>query len=430
MLNAMQIEALAASKLHDEMIITSPTGSGKTLAFLLPVFTLLETETKGVQALVLVPTRELALQIEQVFRSMKTGFKVNCCYGGHDVGIEENNLKQPPQILIGTPGRIRDHIGRQNIDTSSIKILVLDEFDKCLEMGFEDQMQAIIDSLANVKSKILTSATQFIAIPSFVKLANPFKIDFIKKQESGLIIKILMPESGESKLDALYKLICHIGSESVIVFCNQRDEVESVCEFLSAHKIINNNFHGGLEQNYRESTLIKFRNGSNQILVTTDLAARGLDIPNVKYVVHFHLPAKEDAYIHRNGRTARMDARGVAVLMLNYNDRKPAYFPTKNEQIQLMNTNRLPEKPVWETLFFGAGKKEKINKMDIVGFLTKIGSVAKEDIGLIEVKDQNAYAAIKRGKIKSVLEKIKNEKIKGRKIKIEIARDSPKVVVD
>ena len=426
-LNPMQQAALEANENAADVILLSPTGSGKTLGFLMPVFQTLDKEKAGIQALVIVPSRELALQIEQVFRNMKTGFKVNCCYGGHDIAIEENNLSQPPTLLIGTPGRISDHIGRKNLVLNAVNTLVLDEFDKCLEMGFQEDMAFIIKNLTNLKKRILTSATQAIAIPEFTGITSPIKLNYITGKESGLSIKTLRCEDNDNKLDTLYKLICHIGNESAIVFCNQRDEVEEICEFLSAHKIVNNNFHGGLEQNYRESTLIKFRNGSNNLLITTDLAARGLDIPEVKFVVHFHLHPKEDAFIHRNGRTARMSATGTAILLLNKTDHLPEYIRKKPELLELLNKNRLPAKPDWDTLFIGAGKKEKINKIDIVGFLSKIGGLAKDELGLIEVKDNNAYAAVKRERIKSLIEVVKDEKIKGRKVKIEIARETPKL---
>ncbi|TAG50675.1 MAG: DEAD/DEAH box helicase [Cytophagales bacterium] len=427
-LNPMQVATIEACDVAQDTIVISPTGSGKTLGFLIPVFKYLDPQILDVQALVIVPSRELALQIEQVFKSMKTGFKVNCCYGGHEMAVEENNLSQPPALLIGTPGRISDHISRQNIQLNHIKIFVLDEFDKSLEMGFQEEMAFISKSLKNIEKRILTSATETVLIPDFTGVGkNPTKLNFITQSDSKLILKTLTNEGNDSKLETLYKLLCHIGKDSVIIFCNQRDEVEEVSKYLTSERIINNNFHGGLEQNYRESTLIKFRNGSNNVLVTTDLAARGLDIPEVKYVVHFQIPPKEDAFVHRNGRTARQTASGTALIMLKKDDFLPDYVKSTPEKMILTNKNNLHEKPEWETLFLGGGKKDKINIIDIVGFLSKVGGLTKDELGLIEVKDKNAYAAVKRNKIQALVEKVRYEKIKGVKIKIEIARDNPKV---
>lgn len=424
-LNKMQQASLDANAQSADVVLLSPTGSGKTLGFLLPTLLTLEAQSSDIQAIIIVPSRELALQIETVFKNMKTGFKVNTCYGGHDLAIEENNLSVPPAILIGTPGRICDHINRKNVYLRNVKTLVLDEFDKCLEMGFQDDMAYIIKHLSGLQKRILTSATQAIKIPEFTGLQNPAKLNFLEHKNEALTIKTVRAPDND-KLETLLRLVCHLGNEATIVFCNQRDAVEEVCDFLTKRGVINHNFHGGLEQRYRESTLTKFRNGSSNLLITTDLAARGLDIPAVKFVVHYQLPPKEDAFIHRNGRTARMDATGTAILLLNTQDYLPEYIKGKPSEIDLPSKLILPPLPEWETLFLGGGKKDKINKVDIVGFLSQKGGLKKEELGLIEVKDMNAYAAVKRLKIKEVIKLVQNEKIKGKKVKIEIARDTPK----
>ena len=425
-LNTMQQASLEANAKSADVVLLSPTGSGKTLGFLLPAYQTLNPESADIQILVIVPSRELALQIEQVFKNMKTGYKVNTCYGGHEIATEENNFTVPPAILIGTPGRICDHIQRKNIDLKTVQTLVLDEFDKCLEMGFQEEMSFIIQQLKNVKKRILTSATQAIAIPNFTGLKNPENLNFIEAANAALTIKTLRA-SDNNKLETLFKLICQLGNVATIVFCNQRDAVEEVCEYLTEKGIVNSNFHGGLEQRYRESTLTKFRNGSCNFLITTDLAARGLDIPAVEYVVHYQLPPKEDAFIHRNGRTARMDATGTAILLLNTNDYLPDYINGKPENIVLAPKLVLPALPQWETIFIGGGKKDKINRVDIVGFLSQKGQLKKEELGLIEVKDIFAYAAVKRDKVKAVLKLVQTEKIKNKKLKIEIARETPKM---
>jgi len=422
-LNEMQQEALEANKKPEDIILLSATGSGKTLAFLLPILENIETDNKNTQALIVVPSRELAMQIEQVFKTMGTGNKITSTYGGHKREIEENNLIQSPAVIVGTPGRLGDHIRRGNITVDSITTLILDEFDKSLELGFLEEMKFIIDSLPNVQKKILTSATDAVDIPSFIQLKNPVRINFLKPGEetSGLAIQsVLSPDKDKS--DTLFKLICYVGNRSSIVFCNHREAVERTSKLLSEKGIYNEFYHGGMEQQQRDSALSKFRNGTTNILVTTDLASRGLDIANIRYIIHYHLPLTEDAFTHRNGRTARMDASGTAILILNEEEKLPAYIDEAVEQIMLPEEFTLPDKPKWATLFIAAGKKDKVNKVDIVGFLTNKGELKKEDIGLIDVKDFFSFVAIRKVKMNHLLHMIKDQKIKNKKVKMEVAK--------
>ncbi len=423
-LNDMQLAAIKANEQHDDVILLSATGSGKTLAFLIPVLALLDEKSKKSQALIIVPSRELALQIEKVFKQMGTSFKVTCCYGGHLRETEENNLIQPPALLIGTPGRLADHIRRGNITVDTIQTLVLDEFDKSLELGFREEMSFIISSLPALKKRILTSATEAVEIPSFAGLRQPERLDFLISTDQlpeGLAIQTLQSD-GKDKLDTLFRLICLLGNRSAVVFCNHREAVERTSILLTEKGIVNVFYHGAMEQQERDSALCKFRNGTANVLVTTDLASRGLDIPNIRYIIHYHLPDKEETFIHRNGRTARMDASGTAILILSPEEKAPGYIPVDAEQLTLPEVAELPEKPKWSTLFIAAGKKDKVNKIDIVGFLSNKGELKKEDIGLIEVKDFFSFVAIRKVKMGNVLQLIKSEKIKNKKVKMEIAR--------
>ncbi len=423
-LNAMQLAAIEAIEKHSNVILLSITGSGKTLAFLWPLIQLNDDANKNTQAIIIVPSRELALQIEQVFRSMSTGLKITCCYGGHLRETEENNLIQPPALLIGTPGRLADHIRRGNITLGSIETLVLDEFDKSLELGFLEEISFIIGSLPSLRKRILTSATEAIEIPAFIGLNEPVKLNFLAKENNTLnklTVKTILSDE-KDKLDTLFKLICFLGNRSTIVFCNHREAVERTSALLTQKGINNEYYHGALEQQQRDSALCKFRNGSTNVLVTTDLASRGLDIPNIRYIIHYHLPHTEEAFTHRNGRTARMDASGTAILILSEEEKLPAYIDPAPEQLKLPETFSLPEKPQWATLFIAAGKKDKVNKFDIVGFLTNKAQLKKEDIGLIEVKDFFSFVAIRKSKVGNALQLIKNEKIKNKKVKIEVAK--------
>lgn len=421
-LNVMQLASIEANNKHNDIMLLSATGSGKTIAFLLPLIQLLNAESKKTQALIVVPSRELALQIEQVFKTMGTGFKVTCCYGGHLRETEENNLLQAPALIIGTPGRLADHIRRGNIQVDSIETLVLDEFDKSLELGFHEEMSFIISSLQHLKKRILTSATGASEIPDFIRLHEPFELNYLTGEVAEALVIQAVQSDDKDKSNALFRLICFLGNRSTVIFCNHREAVERTSRLLSEKGIVNVFYHGALEQPERDSALCKFRNGTSNILVTTDLASRGLDIPNIRYIVHYHLPANEDVFTHRNGRTARMEASGTAILILSPEEKLPAYIIATVDEIQLPAEILLPEKPKWSTLFIAAGKKDKVNKVDIVGFLTNKGQLKKEDIGLIEVKDFFSFAGVRKVKTGHTLELIKNEKIKNKKVKIDVAK--------
>ena len=423
-LNDMQLASMEAHQSTHDIILLSATGSGKTLAFLLPLVELLQTAHNKTKAMIIVPSRELAMQIEHVFKSMQINLKVTCCYGGHKREIEENNLKQAPALLIGTPGRLADHIRRGNITTDTIETLVLDEFDKSLELGFQEEMSFIIGSLPSLTKRVLTSATEMEEIPDFVGLKEPLKLDFLSGTEdsdTGLAIKTLLSPD-KDKLETLFRLVCMLGNRSTIIFCNHRESVERTSALLKEKDILNVFYHGAMEQQERDAALCKFRNGTSNILVTTDLAARGLDIAHIRYIIHYHLPHTEDMFTHRNGRTARMDASGTAIIIVGPDEKMPAYISADAEQIILPDEIVIPEKPKWSTLFIAAGKKDKVNKIDIVGFLSNKGELKKEDIGLIEVKDFFSFVAVKKIKVSNTLQKIKEEKIKNKKVKIAVAK--------
>lgn len=423
-LNEMQIATIEASKNNDNLILLSDTGSGKTLAFLLSVLEHINSEVKTTQALIIVPSRELAQQIELVFKAMGTGLKITSCYGGHKRETEENNLIESPTVIVGTAGRLADHIRRNNITIETIHTLVLDEFDKTMETGFTEEVGFIISSLTNIKKRILTSATLNEDIPEFIGLNNEKILNYLSteaKPVEKLVIKQL--ESFDTdKIDALFRLICMNGDKSTIVFCNHRDAVEITSKQLADMGIVNEFYHGAMEQQERDSALCKFANGTVYVLVTTDLAARGLDIANVRYIIHQQIPHTQDVFTHRNGRTARMDASGTVIIILGKGEYLPEYIDANIEKIVLPQQAILPPKPSWSTVFIGVGKKDKVNKIDIVGFLFHIGKLKKEDIGLIVVKDFFAFVAIKKNKLSATMELIKDQRIKNKKAKIALAK--------
>lgn len=423
-LNEMQIAAQEAILNDNNILLLSPTGSGKTLAFLLPILEILQPEFQSVQCLILVPSRELGLQIEQVWKKMGTDFKVNTCYGGHSIETEIKNLSNPPAILIGTPGRIADHIDRKTFRVDKIQTLVLDEFDKSLQLGFHEQMSFIIGKLTKLNKRILVSATASIAIPKYTNVINPTVLDYIiseGNQQENLTTKLVISKE-KDKIGSLFKLICSLKSQSAIVFCNHRDAAERISDSLCEKGIYATYYHGGMDQEERERALIQFRNGSVSYLITTDLAARGLDIPEMKHVVHYHLPAKEEEFTHRNGRTARMLSTGTAYIIFNESEKKLDYIDYKMPVLNIENAINLPKPPEFQTVYISGGKKNKLNKIDIVGFFSQKGKLEKGDLGLIEVKDFISFAAIKFSKVSDLLKNIREEKMKGKKFKIEVAR--------
>ncbi len=426
--NEMQQESLHTI-LHGnkDVVILSPTGSGKTLAYLLPLTQMVEVDKECVQALIITPGRELALQSAEVLKGMGSGLRAMACYGGRPTMDEHRMMRQvQPQVVFGTPGRLNDHIDKGNLAVDNIKYLIIDEFDKCLEMGFQAEMERLINSLAALERRFLLSATMAEAIPQFVNMKWTDTLDYRIKEEQVLdriyIYKVASPE--KDKLETLSQLLRSLGDASTIVFLNYRDSVERTGNYLLEQGFAASVFHGGLEQQQRESTLYKFSNGSTNILVSTDLASRGLDIPDIDNIVHYHLPETEDAYIHRVGRTARWEAEGRAFFLLGPTETMPEYVNAAVEEYPLPDTSSLPQpaEPRMATLYIGKGKKDKISKGDIVGFLCKKGGLTTSEVGKIDVKERYAYVAVARKKVKTVLRQVRGEKIKGLKTVVEEVR--------
>lgn len=423
-LTPMQEAALSACRESNDVILLSPTGTGKTLAYLLPLIERLKPGVEGVQAMVIVPSRELALQIDSVMKSMALPWKAMSVYGGRAAMDEHRSMRGiAPSVIIGTPGRLGDHLEKGNIDPRILTTLVIDEFDKCLELGFQGEMQQVTDKLPKVRFRCLTSATDMEEVPAFTGLHRPLKISFLENTVTeNRVSTYVVHSDSKDKLHTLYKLLCTFGDGQSIVFCNHRESVDRVAGYLREQKLHHEAYHGGMEQEVRERALYKFRNGSSNVLVSTDLAARGLDIPEVKHIIHYHLPGSEDAYIHRTGRTARWNAEGYSYLILHSEERVPPYITPEAEDYPLPERAQRPEPPQWTTLYIGRGKKDKINKVDIAGFLYKKGGLTRDDVGTIDVHDYYAYVAVRRTKIRQLLTMVAGEKIKGLKTRMEIAK--------
>lgn len=416
-LNPMQMAAQKAIQTGQDLVLLSPTGTGKTLAFLLPLLQHLDEKVDEIQLLIIVPSRELAIQIEQVLREMGSGWKVNAVYGGRAGAKDRMEIKHRPAILIGTPGRVADHLRREAFETQYIQTLVLDEFDKSLEIGFESEMREILDLLPALKQKILTSATQDVSLPSFLELDTPFTIDHLQEKTSQLSLKRVQAPS-KGKLDSLVQLLSHLGSQNGIIFCNLKESIQQVSDALADHGISHGTFHGDMEQQDRERSLIKFRNGTHQILLATDLAARGIDVPELDFIIHFQLPNRASEFTHRNGRTARMNAAGSAYILHQEKERMPDFAAEATPEV--LKDAPLPAPSPWSTLFISGGRKHKISKGDIAGLFIKQGGLQADQLGIIELKTDCAFVGVRSKEVSRVLSRINNIKLKEKKVRVTV----------
>ncbi|MDD6746155.1 MAG: DEAD/DEAH box helicase [Bacteroidales bacterium] len=426
-LNEMQIATSEAIlNTGKDLMLLSPTGSGKTLAYLLPLTQRINPELDAVQAIVVVPGRELALQSATVLKDMATGLRAYACYGGRAAMDEHRQLRQVrPHVIFSTPGRMNDHLGKGNIDTKAVKWIILDEFDKCLEMGFHDEMAILMRQIPACARQILLSATPAEEMHTQQILRDQFAVLNFLPNEGNVparvcIRKVQSPE--KDKLETLRRLLCQLGDDSSIVFLNYRESVERTAAYLEEHGFTISSFHGGLEQKQREDALYRFSNGSANILVSTDLASRGLDIPDIRNIIHYHLPEGEDGYIHRVGRTARWDAHGDSYFILGPEESIPDYVDADVEDYELSTEAAPVPVPRMATIYIGKGKKDKISKGDIVGLLCKQAGLSSSEIGRIDVKDYYAYVAVVRSKLMQVLKQLNGQKIKGLKTLFEAVR--------
>jgi superfamily II DNA/RNA helicase len=420
--NPMQEELIETTGASTNVMLLAPTGSGKTLAFLIAIIARLRPEHKGVQAVVVAPSRELSLQIEQVFRSMKTAWKVSCCYGGHSVKVEENSLSESPALVIGTPGRLADHILRKTLDLSFVRIIVLDEFDKSLQMGFHDPLKVIFRSLGRHQHHVLTSATDLTVWPDFLPFKDPVTVRYLTEESATPRLQFrLVKTLSATKPETLMRLIAGFNQEVCLVFCNHREAVERISFLFSSHHFEHGILHGAMEQIDREKNMIKFRGAAHNVLIATDLASRGLDVPEIRHVVHYQLPPQEEAFTHRNGRTARMHASGIVYLVQAEDEVLPPYIDPATPEVKITEKLVLPSPPEFACLYISAGKKDKISKGDVVGLLTKKGGLTGDDVGLITTLDHSSYVSVRRSMVTKVLRNIKDERLKKQKVKIEVA---------
>ncbi len=424
-MNPMQEEMLAEVRRHDSLVLLSPTGSGKTLGYMLPVLETMQPQPHPT-LLVLVPSRELAIQTQGVASKLCRDTRAYACYGGRPAMDEHRAMRNlSPQMIIGTPGRVLDHMQKENFDYTHIDTLVIDEFDKSLELGFRQQMADILALLPSVRKRILLSATDSPEIPSFVGAGRVHRMNYLADTDTDYADRIsqyMLRSPEKDKLETLGHLLCSLGSTPSIVFLNYREAVDRVYQFLHKAGFCVSAFHGAMEQKDRERALFRFQSGCANVLVSTDLASRGLDIAGVENIIHYHLPMNSEAYIHRNGRTARWDRAGASYLILGPEENLDKLdCLTDITPMEVPDSCHVPSSR-WETLYIGRGKKDKINKVDIVGFLSKTGGLQRDQLGMVTVFPHWSFAAVERSCIRSLMSRIDGQKIKGQKTIIEPIR--------
>lgn len=423
-LNDMQKEMMGKASQGQDIILLSPTGSGKTLAFTLPVLKLMKPSTGRIQCVVIAPSRELVIQIAGVMREAGKIFRVVALYGGHSVEDEVNSLKVTPDIVVATPGRLLDHSVRHNMELLPVRMIVLDEFDKTLELGFEEEMAKLLNRMKNVSRIILTSATKADILPDFLKLDNPVTVDFSSDSDEvrgRMNVRKVLTQSND-KLEGLLLLLHNINAENsspqkTMIFVNHRESADRIYEFLRKNKVAAVLYHGALEQKDRETAVALFNSGSRPILVATDLAARGLDIEKVKSVIHYHQPLTPEAFVHRNGRTARVEEEGDVYLLVGPDEELKDFVNTDGDFVLDQNKKAdLSQK--FMTLYISGGKREKLSRGDILGFLVKECKTPAQDIGKINVFDHYSLVAVKESAVPRLLNEADGKKLKGEKRRI------------
>lgn len=422
-LNAMQKAMEKESSKH--IVLLAPTGSGKTIGFALQLLRAVGKPCGKVQGVVIAPSRELVIQTAEVIRRIAVGLKVSAIYGGHSVVEEKATLSVAPDIVVATPGRLLDHIQRGRIDVATARALVLDEYDKSLELGFRDEMSRIVRRMRSLSLVVLTSATEPDELPDFVDLGGAAVIDFrgeaAPAETRGDVRSMRVASDSPDKLSTLEALLHALQGRRVIVFVNYRDAAERVFSAMKAAGLPVGLYHGGLDQIDRDKAIVRFNNGTTPMLIATDLGSRGLDIDDVNAVVHYHLPSTPEAWTHRNGRTGRMGADGSIYVIEGPTENVPEFVTTDSDFVPDPPQGR-PAAATTATLFFDAGKKDKISRGDIVGYLCQQGGLPAAAIGKIDLRDRFAYVAVPRECVKSLLEEIKDKKLKGKKVRVSIAK--------
>jgi ATP-dependent RNA helicase DeaD len=440
---------------HNDIIVKSQTGSGKTAAFGIPICDKLIIEEKSPQALVLTPTRELAVQIKEEISNIGRYKKLRAAaiFGKQPMDYQKNLLRQRVHVIVGTPGRTLDHIDKGNINLERIKYLVIDEADEMLSMGFIDQVEAIIHAIPKSRITMLFSATMPEKIEVLCKkyMCDPENIEI--NPENIIVNKIkqyYIEVNENAKLTALNRILYTENPDSCILFCKTKENVDEVHEWLKSGNYPCAPIHGGMLQNERLEVMQKFKRGEFRFLIATDVAARGIDVEDITHVINYDVPVEKERYVHRIGRTGRAGKEGTAITFVtskevrfftelqNYigfdieekdlptreeaEKLKPAFIAKNIKTPTIKLEKSIKIKNDVEKIYIGAGKDKKLRAGDIVGAITSINGIEAESIGIIDVQDRYSHVDILDGKGDIVVEGLKNAKVKGKVVKVEKAR--------
>jgi len=427
----IQAQALPPIIEGRDVIGQGKTGSGKTAAFGLGLLQRLDVKKFRIQSLVLCPTRELADQVAKEIRRLGRGIhniKVLTLCGGSPFGPQVGSLEHGAHIVVGTPGRIEEHVRKKNLDLSHLSTLVLDEADRMLDMGFAESLEEIIDAAPKQRQTLLFSATfpSQIRRMSMTIMREPLQVHVESTHEATTIQQLFFKVDDEQRLAAVELLLLKYAPETAVVFCNTKVDTQEVVYYLQDQGFAAIALNGDLEQRDRDVTLVRFSNKSAQVLVATDVAARGLDIDALDMVINFHLPRETDVHVHRIGRTGRAGAKGLACSLFSEKERfklstleeragQPVVYDILPNRQDLHNTPLVPE---MVTLQIDGGRKQKIRPGDIVGCLTGDNTVAGTDVGKIMLFDNSAFVAVKHAAASAALKKIQTGKLKGRSFRV------------
>lgn len=436
-MTAIQAQSLPLILAGKDVIAQGKTGSGKTAAFGLGLLQKIEVASFRVQALVLCPTRELTEQVANELRRLArqlTNVKILAITGGTPFGPQVGSLEHGAHIVVGTPGRIEDHLRRGTLTLQAITTLVLDEADRMLDMGFQETLDAIIEKIPRKRQTLLFSATFPAGIASIASrvMNDPQRVQVASTHDNATIEQhFFVVEGASHRKKALRLLLMAYRPQSTLVFCNTKIETQAVTDMLRSHGFSAIALHGGLEQKDRDQTLVRFANKSAAVLVATDVAARGLDIDAVDAVINYEVANNTDIHVHRIGRTGRAGSKGIACSLYSENENyKVALLEANIDPID--DSEPLPPstvldqpaiQPAMATLQIDSGRKQKVRAGDILGALTGEGGISGEQVGKINLSDNWAYVAVAREVVKSALSKLNNGKLKGRSCRARLIGD-------
>ncbi len=433
-MTAIQARSLPLILAGDDVIAQGQTGSGKTAAFGLGLLNKLDAKLFKVQSLILCPTRELAEQVSGEIRRLARGIpnvKLVTLYGGTPIKAQASSLEKGAHIVVGTPGRIDDHLNKGTLDLSHVETLVLDEADRMLDMGFQKTLEAIVEEIPSKRQTLMFSATY----PKGIKLIaerimhNPTSVEVAPTQDTVRVDQaFFLVDNEQDRLQSLKLLLLDNSGKQSVVFCNTRQDSQTVAGGLKSAGFSAAALHGDMEQKDRDQTLIRFSNKSINILVATDVAARGLDIDALELVFNYHLPRELEVYTHRIGRTGRAGEKGQACSLFQVSEQfrivqLEAYLniqirPSELPLVELLS--KAPDRPEMSTLRIEGGKRQKLRPGDLVGALTKAEQINGNNIGKIQVLDNWAYVAVDRPLAKLALKHLSQEKIKGKSFRARL----------